>query len=77
MVTILSKGYFDRNGRLIGEIFDADGININKEMVRLGMAWHFKKYSDDMSYDKLEIEARDSKIGLWKDKEPVAPWDFR
>ncbi|MET6989143.1 thermonuclease family protein [Sediminicola arcticus] len=77
MATISSDGDFDRNGRLIGEIYNIDGINVNKEMVRLGMAWHFKKYSDDMSYDVLEREARGSKIGLWQEKQPIAPWDFR
>lgn len=77
MATISSDGDFDRYGRLIGEIYNAEGVNVNKEMVRLGMAWHFKKYSDDMSYDVLEREARNAKIGLWQDKQPVAPWDYR
>ncbi|MDL5514308.1 thermonuclease family protein [Arenibacter sp. M-2] len=77
MVKIRSDGKFDRNGRLIGVIFNKDSLNVNKEMVRLGMAWHFKKYSDDMSYDELEREARASKVGLWKDPNPIAPWDYR
>ena len=77
MVTISSDGKFDRNGRLIGVIFDKDSLNVNKEMVRLGMAWHFKKYSDDMSYDMLEREARAAKAGLWSDPNPIAPWDYR
>ena len=46
-------------------------------MVKLGMAWHFKKYSDDMSYDDLEREAREAKVGLWSDPNPIAPWDYR
>jgi micrococcal nuclease len=77
VVTIHSDGKFDRNGRLIGVIFNKEGLNVNKEMVRLGMAWHFKKYSDDMSYDELEKEARKGKVGLWIDPNPIAPWDFR
>lgn len=77
MVNVSSDGDFDRNGRLIGEIYNAEGINVNKEMVRLGMAWHFKKYSDDMSYDVLEREARNSMVGLWQDPLPIAPWDYR
>tara|TARA_R110002050_G_scaffold204522_4_gene340207 strand:+ start:143060 stop:143617 length:558 start_codon:yes stop_codon:yes gene_type:complete len=76
-VAIYSDGKFDRNGRLIGVIINKDGVNVNKEMVRLGMAWHFKKYSDDMSYDALEKEAREAKVGLWIDPNPIAPWDFR
>ena len=77
VVTIHSDGKFDRNGRLIGVIFTKEGLNVNKEMVRLGMAWHYKKYSDDMSYDVLEKAARKAKIGLWIDPNPIAPWDFR
>ena len=77
MVTITSTGEFDRYGRLIGEIFNEEGVNVNKEMVRLGYAWHFKKYSDDISYDKLEKEAREQRKGLWQEKNAIAPWDFR
>ena len=77
MVSVSSDGKFDRNGRLIGVIFNKDSLNVNKEMVRLGMAWHFKKYSDDMSYDHLEREARAAKVGLWSDPNPIAPWDYR
>ncbi|ADV48148.1 nuclease (SNase domain-containing protein) [Cellulophaga algicola DSM 14237] len=77
MVQIDSDKKFDRNGRLIGVIFNADGLNVNKEMVRLGMAWHYKKYSDDRSYDLLEKEARKNKVGLWIDPAPIAPWAFR
>lgn len=77
MVTITSTGEFDRYGRLIGEIFNDQGLNVNKEMVHLGMAWHFKKYSDDTNYDALEKEARNSKRGLWKEPNAIAPWDFR
>jgi endonuclease YncB( thermonuclease family) len=76
-VTISSTGEFDRYGRLIGEIYNNQGLNVNKEMVHLGMAWHFKKYSDDMSYNALEKEARRSKRGLWQEPNAIAPWDFR
>lgn len=77
IVNVISDGKFDRNGRLIGVILNKDSLNVNKEMVRLGMAWHFKKYSHDMSYDLLEREARAAKVGLWSDPNPIAPWDYR
>lgn len=76
-VTIITDGDFDMGGRLIGEIINENGLNVNKEMVRLGYAWHFKKYSEDMSYDILEKEARNNRSGLWQEPNPVAPWDFR
>mgnify|MGYP000848144384 CR=1 FL=1 len=76
-VEIKFSGDKDRNGRYICVIFNEKGINLNKEMIRLGMAWHFKKYSKDNSYAELENEARKNKVGLWQDTNPVAPWDWR
>ena len=80
MVTIVSKnkkGNYDRNGRMIAEIFLENGTNINKEMVKAGLAWHFKKYSKDRSYSDVEILAKKSKLGLWQDQNAIAPWEFR
>lgn len=76
-VCIISDGEFDGFGRLIGVIINDRGVNVNKEMVRSGYAWHFKKYSEDMSYDELERRARANRSGLWIDPNPIAPWDFR
>ncbi len=67
----------DRNGRYICVIFNEDGLNVNKEMIRLGLAWHYKKYSSNQEYAELEKEARNSKIGLWSDPNPVPPWEWR
>lgn len=77
LVSLVTEGEFDMGGRIIGVIINEHGVNVNKEMVRLGYAWHFKKYSSDMSYDTLETEARNYRRGLWRDEHPVAPWDFR
>ena len=47
------------------------------------MAWHYKKYqgaqsaSDRVRYADAEREARMGKIGLWRDPNPVPPWDYR
>lgn len=76
-VTIRHQGTKDRNGRLIGEVINAAGENINQQLVAAGMAWHFKRYSDDLQYAVLEIRARQAKRGLWQDPNPIAPWDWR
>lgn len=67
----------DRYGRSIGDIILSDGRNLNREVVRAGYAWHYVKYSDDASLGKLEAEARKAKRGLWQDKNPMAPWEWR
>lgn len=41
------------------------------------MAWHFKKYSTDVTYARLEVQARRKKTGLWQDAHAIAPWDWR
>ena len=71
------KNKFDRNKRLIAEIILIGGRNLNKELVRNGLAWHFKKYSDNEDYAELENEARQNKIGIWSEPNPVAPWEWR
>lgn len=76
-VTLINDNKFDRNKRLITEIFLLDGTNVNKELVKNGLAWHFKKYSDNKEYAQLEIEAQKNRIGLWSETTPVAPWNWR
>jgi endonuclease YncB( thermonuclease family) len=48
-----------------------------------GVAWHFKRYQAEQSeedrerYAFAEVEARAKRAGLWKDPNPVAPWEWR
>ncbi len=67
-VIIQSQGY-DRYERLLAEVINHKGIVVNKEMVRLGMAVHYKQYSNDSTYASLEQDARRAKIGLWSTKD--------
>lgn len=71
------KNIYDRNKRLIAEIILENGVNINKELVNNGLAWHFKKYSNDNDYAVLEASARNNQIGLWAIDNPIPPWEFR
>lgn len=76
-VVLIHNNKYDRNKRLIAEIQLNDGTVLNQELVKNGLAWHFKKFSADKHYAQLETEARTKKIGLWGDKDPVAPWEWR
>lgn len=76
-VTVNAQKKPDRYQRIIGEIILSDGTNVNKELVKNGLAWHFKKYSKSKEYAYLEREAREKRVGLWSEEAPVAPWDFR
>ena len=46
----------DRYGRSIGDIF-IDETNVNYELVRLGLAWQYVKYSDSHELAELQREA--------------------
>ena len=76
-VLLKHNNKYDRNKRLIAEVILINGININKELVSNGLAWHFKKYSDSQEYAELEIDARNKQIGIWSETNPTAPWDWR
>lgn len=75
-VRLESKGK-DRYGRTLAKSYLAGGREAGAEMIKAGMAWHYKKYSDDAELARMETEARQARKGLWVDSSPVAPWDFR
>lgn len=61
-------------------IIKKDGADINLEMVRKGYAWAYKQYLKRpyaSDYIDAERSARDKRLGLWKDNNPMPPWDFR
>lgn len=66
----------DKWGRTVAIIM-FKGRNINLEMIQIGMAWHYKSYSKSAAFADAEKHARDHKIGLWADKHPIPPWEYR
>lgn len=67
----------DSRGRTIAFTYLDDGTEISHEMIKAGLAWHFTKYNKDEDLATLEVQARESKLGLWKDESPMPPWDNR
>lgn len=66
----------DKYGRTIGEV-TCDQVNANSHQVDNGMAWVYRKYSNDPTLIALEAQAKNMGLGLWDDPNPVPPWDFR
>ncbi|MDP1813173.1 MAG: thermonuclease family protein [Leadbetterella sp.] len=66
-VKIIHSNQFDRYGRLVGEVILLDGTNLNQELVKAGLAIHYKKYSSSGVYSNLEIKARLKKVGIWSE----------
>jgi endonuclease YncB( thermonuclease family) len=79
---VVSGNKKDRYGRLVGKVTVA-GTDVNLRIVQLGLAWHYKKYEreqpaeDRQRYSDAEAQARGRHVGLWADKEPTPPWEFR
>jgi endonuclease YncB( thermonuclease family) len=46
-------------------------------MVADGMAWHYARYSKDAGLAAAQRDAQAAKRGLWADKAPVPPWEWR
>ncbi len=67
----------DRYGRTVGVVLLPDGRSLNHELVRAGLAWMYRRYSDDQSLSDLEEEARGARRGLWADRNPIPPWEWR
>lgn len=72
----------DRYGRVIGKVI-RNGKDLNVEQVRRGLAWHYKQYQNEQEIDDRSLYAQEEYLaqrdrrGLWADKEPMAPWDYR
>ena len=72
----------DKYGRNIGKVL-INGKDANLEQVRAGFAWHYKAYQKEQSvvdrtlYADAEAAARSARSGLWRDPQPMAPWEWR
>lgn len=74
-IRVVSEG-MDQYQRILGQVYVSD-LWVNREMVRKGMAWHYKYFSKDPRLAHSEIYARNAALGLWSDPNPTAPWIFR
>jgi endonuclease YncB( thermonuclease family) len=72
----------DRYGRRVCKVV-VGGVDVGLEQIRRGMAWHFKRYENEQgaedraAYSAAEEEARQAGRGLWRDRSPVPPWEWR
>ncbi len=75
-------GKRDRYRRELCKIL-VNGLDVNLEQVRSGMAWWYRHYqkeqspADRISYSEAESLGKGRRLGLWNDTDPVPPWDWR
>lgn len=76
IVTINVKD-IDRYGRTVGIIWTADSTNLNLELLKSGLAWHYKIFDNSDEFAQAEHLAKINKVGLWKQSNAIPPWEFR
>ena len=76
-VTVLVTDY-DRYGRALGVVSTADCKDVNIEMLKAGLAWHYKQYDQTPAYINAARKAKQLRKGLWGDRrQPVNPANWR
>ena len=66
----------DRYKRIVGRVYVGD-TDVNRELVAQGFAWVYRRYSDDAELLRLEVEAKQKRLGLWANPNPIPPWEWR
>ncbi|MFC4299661.1 thermonuclease family protein [Castellaniella hirudinis] len=71
----------DRYERDVCDVPLPGGRTANRVMVETGLAWANQqgggKYLRDDSLSDLERQARDQRLGLWRQVGAIAPWEWR
>jgi micrococcal nuclease len=66
----------DQYGRVIGHVI-VGKRDVNLELLEEGAAWHYEQYDKNKRLREAEQVARAAKKGLWREPDPVAPWEWR
>lgn len=73
--------YKDKYNRYVAVLFDDNGIALQEDLIRNGFAWVYPRFCDDVmlcvGWESVEEEAIRTRQGLWQDKNPLSPWDFK
>jgi endonuclease YncB( thermonuclease family) len=82
----------DRYKRIVGKVLVASpncqgectkNFDAGLSQINAGLAWWYRKYAneqppeDQPKYERAELGAQSRHQGLWGDKAPIAPWDWR
>lgn len=68
----------DGYGRLVAWLYMDDiPDSVNAELIRRGMAWEYSLHHRNQEYLRLQEEARRARRGLWAQRDPVAPSQWR
>jgi endonuclease YncB( thermonuclease family) len=72
----------DRYGRDVCSVY-VNGKDVGLAQLDAGLAWWYRKYAheqlprDRIDYESAEDRAAADRAGLWQDKNPIPPWEWR
>jgi endonuclease YncB( thermonuclease family) len=67
----------DNYGRIVGRVWIGD-LDVNLALVESGHAWWYEYYAQERrDLELAEEAARRAQRGLWAQRNPVPPWEWR
>jgi|SRR6516164_4723664 len=78
---VLQPHTIDRSGRLVARVL-VGGQDAGLELLKQGLCWVYEKYVGEASalvqarYRNAQDAAQAQKAGLWRDPDPVPPWEW-
>ena len=77
LTTRTSPSRIDRYDRDVRTVY-VNGKDVGLAQLDAGLAWWFRKYAhEQLPRDRIDYEAAEDRVGLWQDKHPVPPWEWR
>ncbi|WP_298031856.1 thermonuclease family protein [uncultured Desulfovibrio sp.] len=68
----------DRYGRTVGIVTLQNGDVLQELLLDRGLAWVYERYCTNCDdWRSLQDNARRNHKGLWSDKSPMPPWEWR
>ena len=83
---LLEQHGVDIHGRTLATVYTMNGnglVNVNERMVAKGHAWVYREFYGHLSWPRrdqlnsIERWAQRNRVGLWRNSDPVAPWEWR
>lgn len=67
----------DRYGRVVASVY-VNGKSVGISMVDSGMAWWYEQFAPhDGQLRSAQVAAKKRRQGIWSERTPTPPWDFR
>lgn len=66
----------DRYGRLVDQLYNSNGYDINASTVCAGHAWWYKRYKPESQIlSACQVEAQQASSWIWGEEDPMPPWE--